>query len=386
MQKNGVVFLNNSRETFTADRSGAIGTCIWELVRVASSRGFTPHVITRDGPGAAYPWQDVTLLHAPTPGSAFGSLVRRVRRRLDGWARPDQRAYAKQSLAVLRDLAAGLVIVNNDPEIAIFLQRKLPQTRVLHWFHNLETTGDRFKRLIMRESGLSLAAVSSYLARAIENVDELTPFRVTTVHNGVDAQRFRTSREYRSGKLPVLGFLGRIAVEKGVDTFLESCLILAARSNRFSVQVVGDTNWGYSQENPYSRRLNELVASLTSAGIHVHRTGHLSRAEVPAALSATDVHVVPSRWDDPLPLTVLEGMAAGCALVATAVGGIPEMVSDSGRLVERENPEALAAALEPLIQDSTLREELGQRALQRVQSFTWERTLDGLLSAGGLTT
>ena len=119
-------------------------------------------------------------------------------------------------------------------------------------------------------------------------------------------------------------------------------------------------------------------------GVEVIRMGHLPRNGIAEALTQSDIHVTPSRWDEPLGLTTLEGLASGQAVVGSATGGTPELLGGAGRLFPREDPEALADLLEELILDPELRASWGRRARARAESLTWQRTWDGIARAAGL--
>jgi glycosyltransferase involved in cell wall biosynthesis len=90
------------------------------------------------------------------------------------------------------------------------------------------------------------------------------------------------------------------------------------------------------------------------------------------AVRACTAAVVPSRWPDPCPTTVLEAMAAGRPLVATRTGGIPDMVVDgeTGLLVEPDDPAALAQALTALLAAPDRARSLGRAGRERVTAFT----------------
>jgi len=377
-----VAFVNNSRETFTPTVSGAIATCILEVGRAAIAEGFDCPVVSRPADAEPYPWPGLHLTapirsHGPAVGTAL-----RARRRLNGWARPDQWSYAHDVLDELDALRPRVAIVSNDPEIAVFLRNKRPDLRVVHWFHNLEMSSDRHRRRFAADPGLRSVAVSRYLARAVEQVYQLTPLSVAVALNGVAAERFSTERRAPS---VTVGYLGRLAVEKGADTLVTACLLLAGRGvTAFRLQLIGDTNWGFSNPNPFSVNVDALVAELEASGVEVTRMGHLPRNEIAEALTRSDIHVTPSRWDEPLGLTTLEGLASGQAVVGSATGGTPELLGGAGRLFPREEPEALADLLEELILDHELRASWGRRARARAESLTWQRTWDGIARAAGL--
>ncbi|MFZ0531529.1 MAG: glycosyltransferase family 4 protein, partial [Propionicimonas sp.] len=320
MSRSGpLTFINNSRETFTPTKSGAIATCLLEVGRAATAEGVAPVIVSRRHPreDATTDWPALRLLPPiPDEPARAAATVRRVRRRLNGWARPDQWEYAHQLLPVLRELDPSCVVLSNDPEIAVQLRRRLPEVRVVHWFHNLELCSDRFRRFYAADQGIVSVAVSSYLARAIENVYRLAPLSVHTSLNGVDADRFAAAE--RPQRTPVIGYLGRLGIEKGADVLLAAARILRERGLEFAVQLVGETNWGETNENPFSRRVAGLAEALSDTGVEVLRPGHVPRAGVPGALLSSDIHVVPSRWDEPCALTLFEGLASGQPVVGSA--------------------------------------------------------------------
>ncbi|MEA5153892.1 glycosyltransferase family 4 protein [Raineyella sp.] len=370
-----VVFLNNSRETFTPTRSGAIATCLVEVGRSALAAGTTPVVISRGHAEEprTYDWPDLRLVDPIGPaGPPVVERARRVRRRLNGWARPDQWQYAREIVPLLREIAPRAVLLSNDPELAVHLRGRFPGLRVVHWFHNLELSSDRFRRAYAADRGIVSVAVSRYLARAIENVYRLQPLSVHASLNGVDAAAFRCDE--RPTRIPVIGHLGRVGIEKGLDVLLDAARILHARGAQFAVQLVGDTNWGEHHENPFSAGVGRQIAELAAAGVDVRRLGHVPRSRIPAALAGSDIHVVPSRWDEPCGLTTLEGLASGQPVVGSATGGTPEVLAGAGLLFPREDPVALADVLEPLVRDADVRRLWGARAAARAAALPWSAT------------
>lgn len=369
----GILVLNNSRETFTPTASGAIGTCIREIGVVAAYDGDPLPVVSRHHPSEA-PWRlpDLTLTEPIAVEHGARGVTQRARRRLTGWARPDQWEYAHQVARIIRDQRPRAVLLSNDPEVAVYLRRAFPSLTVVHWFHNLEMTSDRFRRAFARDSQIRVVAVSRYLARAIEQVYQMTPGRVRVALNGVNTAAFPATERNRA--VPVIGYVGRVAVEKGADVLLAACSLLAHEAIAFSVQIVGDTNWGGTNDNPFSVGVYRQIEQLQDAEIRVERTGHLPRDRIATALAATDIHVVPSRWDEPCALTLFEGLASGQPVVGSATGGTPEVLAAAGRLFAREDPAALADALRPLLLDSAARQTGGLSARRRAEELPWSRT------------
>ena len=100
------------------------------------------------------------------------------------------------------------------------------------------------------------------------------------------------------------------------------------------------------------------------------------RDDVPKLLAASDLFVLSSDYEG-VPLAVLEAMAAGKPVVATAVGGVPELIEDgkTGILVPPRNPETLAKGILRLVKDADLRQRMGKAARERAQErFDISRT------------
>ncbi|MFN3677816.1 MAG: glycosyltransferase family 4 protein [Sphingomonas pseudosanguinis] len=114
--------------------------------------------------------------------------------------------------------------------------------------------------------------------------------------------------------------------------------------------------------------MREAIA--TAAGnIDMALLGHV--ADVPALLKNVDAVVLPSDHEG-TPVALMEAMACGLPVVATATGGIPALVGDAGLLVPRRSPEALAAAISKLMSSLDIREQLGKRARARILAFDLE--------------
>ena len=100
----------------------------------------------------------------------------------------------------------------------------------------------------------------------------------------------------------------------------------------------------------------------------VHFTGFLPPEALAERIRQSRVVVVPSRWYENFPYAVLEAQAAGRAVIASAIGGIPEQIhsGEDGWLVPPSDPRALAAAANQLLHDPTLAMRLGENARQRI--------------------
>ena len=209
---------------------------------------------------------------------------------------------------------------------------------------------------------------------------ELDPERVHVVHNGIDTDLFapRPDAEVlaRLGidpTRPIVVYVGRITRQKGLPHLLAAAGRLPAQA-----QVVLCAS---SPDTPdIAAEVEQSVANLQA-----ERTGvvwlreQLPRPDLVALLSSSTVFVCPSVYE-PLGIVNLEAMACGIPVVASAVGGIPEVVTDgeTGWLVPYDPRDAekfaadLAAAIEKVLADPKAAQAMGQRGRERaVESFGW---------------
>ncbi len=200
--------------------------------------------------------------------------------------------------------------------------------------------------------------------------------RYVVIPNGVDvdafardeSQRQKLRRQWgvREGEI-LLGFVGRLHVDKGADVLLEAMAILGGRGSGVRLVMAGQ---GPQQKIIEDQIRGEGLASVRLLGF---------RSDVPAILSAADVFAMPSRREG-LPLAAAEAMAASLPVVGTDVVGLAEIIrhGQTGLVVPSEDPRALADAIERLADDPGLRGQMGLAALTRVREFF---TIEKMLTA-----
>ena len=377
-----VVFVNHTIETFTPTRSGAIATHVCECYRAARRQGAEPVVIS--GRCDAEPFPNVNAIwldypHVPERGAVY--KFHRAVRKLTGWRHLRQRSYGGKVVRAIRK--AGVeklpMILHNDPELAVLLRSKFPSAFIVHHFHNQIDSAPRFRRRLKAAANV-VTAVSDFTARWVEECYGLGRGSVRTIYNGVDPAHFHPVENGPAG-VPVINFLGRTGIEKAPDLVLKAAVRLAEKNPAFAVQILGSNHWGRFELDDYQRELRDLADKLEAAGVAVRRPGHIARTDLPGELGRAHIHVVPSRWDEPFALTILEGMACGLATVVSRTGGAPEVVGDAGLLFERDSVEGLTDQLARLLGDKALRAEYAGKARARAEQFTWDKTWEGFRAA-----
>jgi glycosyltransferase involved in cell wall biosynthesis len=216
------------------------------------------------------------------------------------------------------------------------------------------------KEAVYAASPLEVVVPSRWLAE-LTSYSMLGRKRVHLIYNGIDLNHFHPASEERPADPPATTTLlfvsGPNDPTKGIAELLRAFQMLKPRYPRLRLKVVGD--------------LSPIPAEVS--GVEV--VGRLSRDQMAQEYRKSDVFVLPTLADN-TPVTLMEAMACGLPAVATAVGGIPELVEEdvTGRLVPRGDVAALAAALEGLAHDVPLRRRLGQAARSRaLERFSKER-------------
>ncbi len=175
----------------------------------------------------------------------------------------------------------------------------------------------------------------------------------------------------RTGKVRQVGLVGRIARWKGQHVFLEAAYLVRQRFADVAFQIVGAPLFA---ERDYERELQELTAKLNLSDC-VEFTGF--RPDVTALIAEMEIVVHASITGEPFGQVVIEGMAMAKPIVATAGGGILEIVVDgvTGLLVPMGDAKAMAAAICQLLQDPASAAQMGSMGQQRVREhFTIEKT------------
>ncbi len=185
-------------------------------------------------------------------------------------------------------------------------------------------------------------------------------YRARVIRNTVDTSRF--AYRPRDPLRPKLLSIRTFEWYYGVDYTLRAFALVKRSYPEATLDIAGTG----SQE----RRLKDLAASLQVDGVRF--LGPVSADDMPAVLEGADI-LVNSSLVDNQPLSILEAMASGLAIVTTGVGDIGNMVKDgmSGTIVPQRNPEATAEAVRSLLRDPDRARDMAQRAHAGLDRYHW---------------
>jgi len=220
----------------------------------------------------------------------------------------------------------------------------------------------------------AVTAVATAVADMRLRREHVPPGKLLVIPNSIDLETYGRSvsesaldaLRQQVGLSPgdrAVGVVARLTPIKGLSHFLEAASLVLARMDNVVFILVGD--------GPLRPSLEKQAADL---GIQRQVRFLGSRTDVPLLLQVLDVAVLTS-LSEACPLALLEYMAAGRAIVATRVGGVPEILDDgkTGYLVPAADPVALAERIRALLQDGAEKQRLATNARDRAQAFAAER-------------
>jgi glycosyltransferase involved in cell wall biosynthesis len=230
------------------------------------------------------------------------------------------------------------------------------------WYDNnpIVTLYGKADRLVLRGYA-EIVAVSDEVEQQLLK-SGVRKDKIHKVRNGIDLRPFDNAspsllNASSKDHPPIVGLIGRLSIEKGVDIFLRAAALVLAKLPSTQFVVVG--------EGPDHDKLEALIDELKIRP-NISMLGH--RGDMPSVYASLDIMVSASRKEG-LPIAILEGMASRLPLIATPVGAVPTVVLDgrTGIMVPPEAPDALASAVVNLLQDPSQRQRLGASARKLIE-------------------
>lgn len=223
------------------------------------------------------------------------------------------------------------------------------------------------ERVWSRSDGL--IAVSETSKRAAVEVLRLAPDRITVIHNGVDKSYFRLSalaieefrRVYQIRGSYIL-FVSTVEPRKNLDALITAYEQLSAEvRHEFQLLVAGPLGWDYEATLHRMRNNDKGVRYL----------GYIPEHYLPAMFASATLFVYPSLYEG-FGLPILQAMAAGTPVLASAAGALPEVAGDGAAWVDPHSTDDMREGLRSLLLSESRRAILSQRGRLRAGVFTWE--------------
>lgn len=205
--------------------------------------------------------------------------------------------------------------------------------------------------------------VADYLGDIFKDI--ITEEKVISFPNAIEVPKKKEEKKYGQKLL----FLGRLCKEKGIRELLEIVIELKEDYPKLELYLGGI--W-------VDEDLKELADQHTD---FIHQLGWIGKEEKEKYLQECSIFALPTYFEG-LPMSLLEGMSSECACIASAVGGIPQVIDDSvnGLLIESKNKKSLKEAIEKLIQNYSMQENMGTLARKKViNQFELRKSINKLV-------
>ncbi|MDU4201917.1 MAG: glycosyltransferase family 4 protein [Bifidobacterium breve] len=287
----------------------------------------------------------------------------------------------KVAKALSKDDASGKapfdkVMIENHATLFMTMQKygnaERYADKVYYHLHNEVTNDFGCKHEIAQVK--KVLGVSNYIVETLDRFlrehgeGGLKPEQKAVWRNGVDTSCFGSDKAKHKAKAfrkkygindddIVFLFSGRLTPEKGAEELLEAFTQVVDQVPNAKLVVAGAFFFNSNIKSPFEQKLHDL-ASQPQIKERIIFTGFVDYNDMPALYEMADVCVLPSIWDDPAPLAVIESLVSGKPLITTRSGGIPEYANDDCAIIlERDNQlvDHLAQAMVELANDSQKR-------------------------------
>lgn len=237
--------------------------------------------------------------------------------------------------------------------------------RIIHTDHAREFPDKKrymFAEWCMSHFVYKMVGVSEETTENLRRFEKIPRRKLLTIENGTDGSRFQISIDKQTKRKelgipdagPIIGVISRIEKVKGINYLLQCMTRVISEFPDITLLVVGE---GSEKAN--------LERQAKEAGIEKHVIFTGERQDIPEILQLLDIYLLPS-LSEGLPMGLLEAMAAKCPAIASAVGGIPQVVKDgeSALLTEPGQPESIAQVVVRCLKDEDVRVKLQNNAFE----------------------
>ena len=279
--------------------------------------------------------------------------------------------YFERAFSHIQKTHYDIILVENRPGYVIKLKEKASAKFVLHqendFLNNRTLRGEEIYNAYN-----CIINTSSFVTQCVKTINP-SDTKCKTVLNGIDTQKFflATAHDRRTIGLTnddfVIVYSGRLNEEKGILQLLQAVKQIKTIST-LKLLIVGASSYGKDKKPTlFVKNLQQEADSIKDKVVF---TGFIDYSQVPAYLKMADIAVVPSMWDEPFGLTVVEAMASGLPLITTRSGGIPEICAGVATIVEREDiVNNLTNAIIDLYEHPQKRQQMSIASLERSKKF-----------------
>lgn len=267
------------------------------------------------------------------------------------------------------------IILENCPGYAFKLSQRGFHNQILHLHNDLLNSNSRYHDIIFN-SLTKILTVSDYIRERVSTIQPSN--KIQTIYNGIDLEKFTLKKNFSVSRKSVdfseedfvIVYSGRINNEKGISELIDA-MILLKETPKIKLMILGSSFFDNTKsEDAFIQLLRNKAKEIEKQIVF---TGFIPYNQVPDYLQLGNIAVLPSMWDEPFGLTIVEAMAVGLPLITTRSGGIPEICEGVATIVDRNNiVNNLADTILNLYQHPEKREQMATASLERAKSFDKE--------------
>ena len=275
------------------------------------------------------------------------------------------------------DYVYDVIVVQNVPEYGLILKKCLAKNYVLHMHNNGFNKNSKCAKRIF-DLYDEIYTISGTVRKYVCSICESD--KVKILYNGVDYSIFgkRITQIERQSKRAELNFksddivyvfAGRLTKEKGVRELILAFKKLSSKKSNVKLMIIGSSFFDGAKDTEYVSEIKKLAEPVKNKIVF---TGFINHSELYKWYQLGDVGVIPSQWDEPFALTVIEEMMSGLPVIASKCGGIIEITKDDCSILIQQNQEYvdnLAYAMKNLADNKIKREEMSAKAVEQAKKF-----------------
>ncbi|WCG35998.1 glycosyltransferase family 4 protein [Companilactobacillus farciminis] len=289
--------------------------------------------------------------------------------------------YIFKSRKILKVNDFDSVILENNIPLSLSLRgiSSKYSGKYYYHFHNVPRINARNKNVISKAAGY--LCVSDFVGKEIEKpenpIGPIPKRKISILRNCVDLSTFNDNTDLdKINRIrqelgicstdKIIIFTGRMSKEKGTDKLIEAFKIACQKDETLKLLIVGSYLHGSNIKTKYQQHLADLSEEFKDKIIY---TGYVKQKNLKYYYQIAKISVLPSMWDEPAGLTMLESMACGTPVITTNSGGIPEYLKDKAIILERDKMlvRKIALSIERLLSNPIIYEIYSQEGIRFVK-------------------
>jgi len=371
MSNNKILQILTQEEYYSPKNGGAIATWVKEF-----SDELTEYETTVCAPYSEHPFKVNNLKQIKTKfakklGQFFGGKI--------------EHHLKYNTYVILAGLFARrnnykIIHVHNRPNYIPIIKRLNPQAKVMLHMHNDHVLDANNKQINDLHTYCDkIISVSGYIEGEIlkKGVAHNLDFKnkCAVLLNGSNPKHFKRTEPAKNKQIL---FVGRLDETKGIKQLVEAVLLVKKKIDNVKLIVAGSAGFGKMADSPFVASLKEITKNDKE---NFDFLGYVNHDEIPNLFKKVALYCIPSIWNDPCPLSVIEGMASGIPMIVGNKGGIPEEVADTAIKIDCEDVTKLSETIIYALENEKEMQLLADKAHHRfTHNFTWKHVTENYIN------